>query len=243
MYPCKWYLANILEVHVLCESGNVTEMSRTFSALWVAFMCVYGGEGGWGEWRGEGGSGEGGGDDYLGDTCFVLEMGILAITGKCYILLTKIANNRRELTKAQLLIKWMQWTKTNQMVLTLRPPFSGCPSSVSGKNSGRFASPNYPNNYPNSEDCSWGITVPDGLLVKVEFSHFNTEGDYDKLWIYDGPSGSSSLLVTLTGVLSTPREVISTGSSLWFTFRTDGSFSRRGFEATFTAVDRSTVSG
>ena len=57
---------------------------------------------------GEGGSGEGGGDDYLGDTCFVLEMGILAITGKCYILLTKIANNRRELTKAQLLIKWMQ---------------------------------------------------------------------------------------------------------------------------------------
>ena len=142
------------------------------------------------------------------------------------------------------LSKWCGYNEQRRgAILTSRPVFSACPSSVSGKNSGRFASPNYPNNYPDNEDCSWGITVPDGLLVKVEFSHFNTEGGYDKLWIYDGPSGSSSLLVTLTGDLWTPREVISTGSSLWFNFRTDGSFSRRGFEATFTAVNRSTVSG
>ena len=127
--------------------------------------------------------------------------------------------------------------------LTSRPVFSGCSSSVSGMTSGRFASPNYPNNYPDGQDCSWGITVPDGFLVKVEFSHFNTESSYDNLRIYDGPSSWSSLLVTLTGDLSTPREVISTGSSLWFNFRSDGSFSRSGFEATFSAVERSAILG
>ena len=123
------------------------------------------------------------------------------------------------------------------------PLFSACPSSVSGKNTGQFASPNYPNNYHSEEDCSWGVTVPDGFLVKVEFSHFNTERNYDNLQIYDGPSASNPLLVTLTGDLSTPRQVISTGSSLWFIFRTDSSLTRRGFEATFTAVDPSTVLG
>ena len=135
-----------------------------------------------------------------------------------------------------------KWRGCNEQrrgaILTSRPVFSVCPSSVSGESSGRFASPNYPNNYPDNEDCSWGITVPDGFLVKVEFSHFNTERGYDKLRVYDGPSSLTFLLVTLTGHLSTPREVISTGSSLWFNFRSDSSVSTRGFEAHFTAVDR-----
>ena len=129
------------------------------------------------------------------------------------------------------------------MVLTSVPIFSGCPSSISGKESGQFASPNYPNSYPNSENCSWGITVPDGFLVKVEFSHFSTEWNSDRLRIYDGPSASSPFLVTLTGDLSTPPQVISTGSSLWLNFRSDYSHSGRGFEATFTAVNVSAVSG
>ena len=137
----------------------------------------------------------------------------------------------------------MQRTKKNIMNLTSRPVFSGCPSSVSEMDSGRFVSPNYPNNYPDDEDCSWGITVPDGFLVKVDFSHFNTESNYDELQIYDGPSASSPLLVTLTGDLSTPPQVISTGSSVWFNFHSDDSASRRGFEATFRAKHPGTASG
>ena len=81
--------------------------------------------------------------------------------------------------------------------------------------------------------------MPNGYSVKVVFSHFDIEEGYDYLKIYDGPSASSPLLVHLTGDLSTPRVVISKGSSLWFNFRTDRRFSRRGFEATFTAVNSS----
>ena len=113
---------------------------------------------------------------------------------------------------------------------------TGCPPSISGKYSGRFWSPSYPQNYPNNENCNWRITVPDGYFVEVEFSHFNTQKGFDYLRIYDGPSASSRLLVDLNGDLSTPRIFISTGFSLWFNFLTDKSASRRGFEATFTAV-------
>ena len=141
----------------------------------------------------------------------------------------------------------IHWSGRNEQrrrrILRSRSLFSGCPSSVSGKNFSQFASPNYPYDYPNGQNCSWGITVPDGFIVKVEFSHFSTEWDYDQLLIYDGPSASSSLLMNLTGRLWTPRRVLSTGSSLWFNFRSDHRDSRSGFEAKFTAVDPGTVSG
>ena len=109
---------------------------------------------------------------------------------------------------------------------------TGCPLYMSGKYSGRFTSPSYPHNYPNNKYCNWHITVPDSYSVNVVFSDFNTQ-HYDYLVIYDGPSASSPLLEKLSGDLSTPRGVISTGSSLWLNFRTDAWYSRRGFEATF----------
>ena len=81
--------------------------------------------------------------------------------------------------------------------------------------------------------------MPSGYSVKAVFSHFNTEEHSDYLRIYDGPSASSPLLVKLSGDLSTPRGVVSTGSSLWFNFLTNEIASRRGFEATFTAGNSS----
>ena len=121
--------------------------------------------------------------------------------------------------------------------------FSGCPPSISGKYSGQFRSPNYPENYPDNLECGWGITVPNGYNVEVEFSHFNTEEFNDILRIHDGPSTSSILWMTLHGMWSTPRKVISNGPSLWFNFKTDSSISRRGFKATFTAVNPRAVLG
>ena len=113
---------------------------------------------------------------------------------------------------------------------------TGCPTSISGNYSGRFW---YRHDYLNNENCKWRITVPSGYSVKVVFSHLNKWEVLDYLRIYDGPSASSPLLVILRGDLSTPRGVISTGSSLWFNFVMDRVVSRRGFEAAFTAVNSS----
>ena len=138
----------------------------------------------------------------------------------------------------------LSWSLSNSvrfnlwcLVLSTSALSTGCPLYISGKYSGRFTSPSYPHNYPNNKNCNWRITVPDGYSVKVVFSHFNTEEGYDYLRIYDGPSASSPLLEKLSGDLSTPRGVISTGSSLWFNFSTNGWYSWGGFEATFTAVN------
>ena len=40
-------------------------------------------------------------------------------------------------------------------------------------NSGQFASPNYPSEYGNNEDCPWTITVTAGMTVILSFSAFS----------------------------------------------------------------------
>ena len=112
--------------------------------------------------------------------------------------------------------------------------FPGCPSSSSWSYSGSFSSPNFPNNYPDNERCSWGITVPSGYRVKVEFHSFDLEQCCDHLYIYDGPSDSSPG-TSISGQYP-PCFFYSSGRSLWFRFQTDGSAVRQGFSATYTAV-------
>ena len=116
---------------------------------------------------------------------------------------------------------------------------TGCLPSISKAYFGQFRSPNYPAEYNNNMDWNWSITVPTGYSVKVMFFDFNIEKGFDYLRIYDGPSASSLLLVTLSGHFPTPFGVTSTGSCLWLQFLTDGSVLRRGFEANFTAVNSS----
>ena len=111
---------------------------------------------------------------------------------------------------------------------------AGCPSSLSGS-SGSFSSPNYPNTYAHHENCQWGITVPSGYTVRVEFQAFQTEGGYDFLRIYDGQSNSGSLLRELDGSHS-GVVVISSGRHMWFHFESDHSNVYPGFAATFMAI-------
>ena len=113
--------------------------------------------------------------------------------------------------------------------------FSECPSSANGSY-GNFVSPNYPDNYPDNLNCSWGITVPSGYRVQVDFDTFEVEDTHDYLRIYNGPSSSSPQLASLTGSLSTPCTLFSSGPSLWFNFVTDSTVTKKGFKASYSAV-------
>ena len=77
--------------------------------------------------------------------------------------------------------------------------------------------------------------MPSGYRVEVKFETFDTEDNSDLLMIYNGPSSSSVLLATLSGLKSTPEAYLSNGSSLWFHFSTDGRLTRQGFNATYKA--------
>jgi hypothetical protein len=48
-------------------------------------------------------------------------------------------------------------------------------------------------NYPSSQVCYKAITISNAASVQISFSSFNTESDYDQLYIYDGTSTSSTV--------------------------------------------------
>lgn len=52
-------------------------------------------------------------------------------------------------------------------------------------------SPNFPENYPNSLDCTWNIVAEEGEHVRVQFEFIKLEENYDKLIVCNGMSCST----------------------------------------------------
>ncbi|NLA23442.1 MAG: hypothetical protein GX879_00590, partial [Bacteroidales bacterium] len=74
--------------------------------------------------------------------------------------------------------------------------------------------------------------LPDAQLV-VHFSMFDTETNYDKLTIYDGPNASGTMLVNqASGTSLANQSFTSTGSCLTFVFVSDVSVVKPGWAAT-----------
>ena len=104
--------------------------------------------------------------------------------------------------------------------------------------SGFFASPNFPNNFPQYSRCIWNITVPCGYIIKLTFHHFELHRYYY----------NRATLVTITNVASddsrqpfqlygqsVPSPVYSAGNSIQVIFTTlTEQYS--GFNASYTAI-------
>ncbi|XP_035689940.1 neuropilin-1-like isoform X4 [Branchiostoma floridae] len=113
-----------------------------------------------------------------------------------------------------------------------------CGGILSAPPGGTVTSPNYPSNYPNSAICLWTITVPEGSLVLLTFHSFETDEDYDFLYIYDGGSDSALLLNSFTGA-TIPDPLTSITNQMLLLFTSDGDDTYPGFQASYTAaVDR-----
>jgi C1A family cysteine protease len=93
-----------------------------------------------------------------------------------------------------------------------------------------ISSPDYPSDYPTDVDCDWTITVPSGQKVRLVFESFITEFNYDKVKVFDGDSNKSPSLGSFSGN-SVPTEVMSTGTQLHVRFNSDGSVTKKGFNA------------
>ncbi len=106
-----------------------------------------------------------------------------------------------------------------------------CPSSSLFYDSGGSAG-----NYVNNENLTKTFTAPAGSCLMVSFnSAFATEGCCDRLRIFDGPNGLSPLLGTFAGVTG-PGVITSSGTSLTFSFTSDGSIVAAGWTATITCM-------
>ncbi|NPA34553.1 MAG: hypothetical protein GXO48_06480, partial [Chlorobi bacterium] len=95
------------------------------------------------------------------------------------------------------------------------------------------------NQYLNNENWTYTIQSPNGNPITITFSQFNTERNYDFLYIYDGSSTSSPLIGTYHDTLS-PGTITSTGNALTFKFTSDGSTRADGWFATWSVPNCTT---
>ncbi len=92
-------------------------------------------------------------------------------------------------------------------------------------------------NYSSNENLVLTVMPQgNGNLLKVSFSAFNLENNYDKLYIYDGASVANNLLATLTGT-TLPGTYTSSTGPLTFRFTSDNSLNRAGWEASFECMN------
>ncbi|CAK8682025.1 unnamed protein product [Clavelina lepadiformis] len=108
-----------------------------------------------------------------------------------------------------------------------------------------FFSPGFPRSHPNNINITWSIRAFNKLYaVEINVAHLELEYCCDKLYIYDGPSPSYSLLGSLTGIVSN-RSFQSSGNYMFIHFVTDSSVTYQGFEIKYSSllINRSTCLG
>ncbi|TRY89102.1 hypothetical protein DNTS_004573 [Danionella cerebrum] len=122
-------------------------------------------------------------------------------------------------------------------------PQQGCGGFLSSP-SGMFSSPDIDMNgqYEPRMDCLWSIAVEPNKAINLTFTSFELEGPaaglcrFDYLKIFDGDSDNYPLVGTFCGDL-VPAPYVSTSNFLIVRFISDGTVSRRGFNATYTSVN------
>uniref|UniRef100_A0A915JRJ0 CUB domain-containing protein n=1 Tax=Romanomermis culicivorax TaxID=13658 RepID=A0A915JRJ0_ROMCU len=101
-------------------------------------------------------------------------------------------------------------------------------------------SPNFPDEYPNSLDCSWVVQAPPGHRIQFDLdpASFDLEMtrngscSYDYIELHDGASMVAPLLGQFCDKTS-HGSVFSTGSNMLIRFVTDESIAKKGFRAIF----------
>jgi PKD repeat protein len=101
--------------------------------------------------------------------------------------------------------------------------------------SGSFNDGSGSQNYANFSDCYWLIQPPFATTITIGFNSFSTEPVYDKVWIYDGPSVSSTLLGVFSGT-TIPSEITSSGGTMLVRFTSDATNTFAGWSAYYTSA-------
>ncbi|XP_071569184.1 cubilin isoform X2 [Temnothorax nylanderi] len=152
-------------------------------------------------------------------------------------------------------------SKSNQMTVRFRSDFSNsgrgfhlkyetqCYLTELNKLHGYYGvieSPNFPNKYEHSTNCSWIIEAPIGNTINLTFSHFDLEGQgpmwlgsklgtteqctYDYLQIMEGDGDiPNNNLTRLCGSIDLPKKINSMQHQVFIKFVTDSFIAFNGF--------------
>ncbi|XP_012062648.1 PREDICTED: cubilin [Atta cephalotes] len=139
-------------------------------------------------------------------------------------------------------------SKSNQMTIRFRSDYSNtgrgfhlkyetqCQNKLRGYY-GVIESPNFPNKYEHSTNCSWIIEAPIGNAINLTFSHFDLEArietsncTYDYLQIMEGDDDTpNNMLGLFCGTIDVPMKINSTQHQVFVTFVTDSFIAYNGF--------------
>ncbi|XP_029389028.1 adhesion G-protein coupled receptor G6 isoform X2 [Mus pahari] len=113
----------------------------------------------------------------------------------------------------------------------------GCGSCrlVLSNPSGTFTSPCYPNDYPNTQSCSWTLRAPAGYIIQITFNDFDIEEApnciYDSLSLDNGESQTKFCGATAKGL-----SFNSSVNEMHVSFSSDFSIQKKGFNASYIRV-------
>ncbi|PNF23973.1 hypothetical protein B7P43_G09286 [Cryptotermes secundus] len=115
----------------------------------------------------------------------------------------------------------------------------GC-GGILRKPSGGFTSPDYPRGYPINTVCEWTVIVDWGQSVELtikDFSMHNAPNCFlDSLTVYSGTDDSGPQLLQMCH--TSDREVLtSSGNSIFVRFKSDITYSGKGFSASYRTVN------
>ncbi|OWK58649.1 CUB and sushi domain-containing protein 1 [Lonchura striata] len=111
-----------------------------------------------------------------------------------------------------------------------------CPmNQLMTDSTGVILSQSFLGSYPHFQTCSWVVKVEPGYNISLTIEYFLSEKQFDEFEIFDGPSGQSPLLLSLSGNYSAPLTVTSSGNSVFLRWSSDHAYNRKGFKIRYSA--------
>ncbi|MFZ4400931.1 MAG: CUB domain-containing protein [Bacteroidales bacterium] len=92
-------------------------------------------------------------------------------------------------------------------------------------------------NYNNNANCKWIIAPPGATQISLNFTNFDTEANYDTVFVYNGPGDTYPLLATWWGNTLPPAIITTAGNgAMCIKFKSDITQTAGGWSANYTSV-------
>lgn len=88
--------------------------------------------------------------------------------------------------------------------------------------------------YGNNLNCTWLIAPSGANQITIDFTQFDTEPEYDTVFVYDGPTENHEVLMTWWGN-TLPPQITSTGGAALIRFSSDINTTASGWSANYTS--------
>ncbi|MEQ2161860.1 CUB and sushi domain-containing protein 3 [Goodea atripinnis] len=114
-------------------------------------------------------------------------------------------------------------------------PSAQCGGSMTDFN-GVILSPGFPGNYQSSLDCTWGVQLPIGFGIHLQFLNFSTEPVHDYLEVRSGTLETGTVIDRFSGPV-VPNSLFSTTHETTLFFHSDYSQNKPGFHIVYQAYE------